>query len=92
VVWFPFVFALGYWVTSWFSITPGSGETIASQGLVGWLTNLGYALVVGLPAWAGAWWAYTARRLGGRTGAAVALVLNLLVGTGLLVLCLVEPL
>lgn len=92
LVWLPLMFALGYVVTSWFDVDPSAGETITSHGLVGWLTAIGYAVLVGLPGWFGAWAAWRAQRICPSSAATVAMALAALAATGLLVLCLVVPL
>ena len=92
VVWVPVMFVASYWVTSWFGVEPGSGPTMASQGVVGWMTNLGMAVTAGLPAWIGAWSALRARRLGGGTASVVALVLCLGIALVFLVGGVISPL
>ena len=92
LVWLPVMFVMGYWVTSWFDVDPGSGPTMADQGVLGWLANLGLAVLAGLPAWLGAGAAIRSRHLGGRTAPLVALVLTVLVALVFLVGGLADPL
>jgi hypothetical protein len=80
IVWFPLMFATGYWLSELLDVYPAEGATqeMTEIGLGGWLVAFLFGLLVGLPGWVGAAFAVRARRLGARTAAAMALVVNLL--------------
>jgi hypothetical protein len=92
IVWFPLMFAAGYWLTDLMDVYPAEGATqeMTEIGLGGWLVALAFGLLAGLPGWIGAGFAVRARRLGARTAAVLALVVNLLLA-GLFLLSSVLP-
>lgn len=85
IAWFWVMFAAGYWVYSWFDLDPSAAQSLRDAGLAGWAAALGYALVATSPSWVGAWLAGRARAVGAGRAATIALVVNLVVGSGLLV-------
>ena len=92
LVWFPLMFAAGYWLTDLMDVYPAEGATqdMIDTGVVGWLVAIGFGLVAGLPGWIGAALAVQARRRGARTAAVLALVVNLLLA-GLFLVSTVVP-
>jgi hypothetical protein len=91
LVWFPLMFAAGYWLTDLMGVYPSEGATqdMTEIGLIGWLVAIGYGLVAGLPGWIGAAFAVRARRRGAHIAALLALVVNLLLAALFLVSTLV---
>jgi hypothetical protein len=92
LVWFPLMFAAGYWVADLMDVYPAEGATqqMTEIGLGGWLVAVAFGLVAGLPGWVGAVLAIGARRHGAGAAALLALVVNLLLA-GLLLLSSVLP-
>jgi hypothetical protein len=92
LVWFPLMFAAGYWLTDLMDVYPAEGATrdMIDTGVVGWLVAIGFGIVAGLPGWIGAALAVQARRSGARTAAVLALVVNLLLA-GLFLVSTVVP-
>jgi hypothetical protein len=91
LVWFPLMFAAGYWLTDLMDVYPAEGATqdMTEIGVTGWIVAICYGLVAGLPGWVGAAFAVRARRRGARTSALLALVVNLLLAGLFLVSTLV---
>jgi hypothetical protein len=92
LVWFPLMFAAGYWLTDLMGVYPAEGATqdMTEIGVIGWVVAVCYGLVAGLPGWVGAAFAVMARRRGARVAALLALVVNLLLA-GLFLLSTVVP-
>ena len=92
LVWFPLMFAAGYWLTDLMDVYPAEGATqdMTEIGVTGWIAAICYGLVAGLPGWVGAAFAVRARRSGARTAALLALVVNLLLA-GLFLLSTLVP-
>jgi hypothetical protein len=92
LVWFPLMFAAGYWLTDLMGVYPAQGATqdMTEIGVTGWIVAICYGLVAGLPGWIGAAFAVRARRRGARTAALLALLVNLLLA-GLFLLSTLVP-
>ena len=85
LVWFWVMFAAGYWVASWFGIDPAE-QSLTDQGVLGWLAAIGTGLVAALPSLVGVLLAIRAKRLGAGVAATWALVLNIALPIGWVVL------
>ncbi|MBK6762107.1 MAG: hypothetical protein IPG68_01950 [Micrococcales bacterium] len=86
LIWFPIVFALGYWITATFDAYPSTEVPLVQTGLDGIIAAACYGLICGLPAWIGVWLAAKAGRGGGTAAAVLALVLNLLIAVAMFAL------
>jgi hypothetical protein len=87
ILWFFPMFALGYWVTDLFDAYPTTADApeLTSLGLGGILAAALYGLVAGWPSWTGAALAWVGLRRGAARWGYLSLVLNLVMGLGLLV-------
>jgi hypothetical protein len=92
LVWFPLMFAAGYWLTDLMDVYPAEGATqeMTEIGLGGWIVAILFGLIAGLPGWIGVGLAVAARRRGARLAAMLALVVNLLLA-GLFLISSVLP-
>ena len=86
IPWWVVMFVAGYLVYALFDMEPGMGEDLTSQGSIGWVVNILFAIVLATPSWVGALLANRARAQGAGRNATVALTVCMVLGVALVVM------